>query len=168
VTACPWCYHDPCATPVECARRQSVYNAMAAGQARLLRERDNPTRPTIGRPVRRQWGQAPAEPRKRSGRGPEAQVLDEVREALSGTCLLWRNSTGMATMGAGKMRFGLAVGSADLVGLRRRDGRFVAIEVKAEHGRTTPAQDAWLAQVRAANGIGAVVRNAREALDAVR
>jgi len=121
-------------------------------------------RPRVGNAPRVQWGQPVPEPKKRRGRGPEAQVLDEVREAVSGLCLLWRNSTGMASMGSGKLRFGLAVGSADLVGLRRRDGRFVALEVKAATGRVSPAQEAWLARVRECGGIAGVVRSGAEAV----
>lgn len=53
---------------------------------------------------------------------------------------------------------GLAPGSADLIGLTAT-GRFLSIEVKAERGRLTTEQTAWLDMVRRFGGAGGVARS---------
>lgn len=70
--------------------------------------------------------------------------------------------------------FGLARGSADLIGWRtititpdmvgRRIAVFTSIEVKTPTGRLTPAQHAWLGAARAAGGIAGVARSVDDAL----
>lgn len=78
---------------------------------------------------------------------------------------LFRNNTGFADFNGRRVRYGLALGSADLVGLV--DGRFVALEIKTDKGRTTKAQDLWLDMVRSHRGFAAVVRSADEAVAAI-
>lgn len=84
---------------------------------------------------------------------------------------IWRNNCGVAEHwknGATKpdtVRYGLAPGSADLIGCVR--GRFVALEVKTPAGRVSPEQAQWLALVERNGGIGRVVRSVSEALAAV-
>jgi hypothetical protein len=63
------------------------------------------------------------------------------------------------------VRYGLAVGSADLIGCL--DGRFVALEVKAAAGRTSPEQRQWLDLVRRNGGFACVVRSVDEARAAI-
>jgi len=53
-------------------------------------------------------------------------------------------------------------GTSDILGIVR--GRFVAIEVKAEKGRVSDVQDAFLKKVRASGGVCGVARSPREAL----
>jgi hypothetical protein len=90
--------------------------------------------------------------------------------AQPGRVVLWRNNVGEAThVSSGRIsvvRYGLAPGSADLVGLRA-DGRFVALELKAPGGRVRPEQAAWLELVRRMGGVGAVVRSVDEAWEAI-
>jgi hypothetical protein len=72
------------------------------------------------------------------------------------------------------VQFGLARGSADLIGWRtitvtpemvgRRIAVFTSIEVKTTTGRLTPAQHAWLGVVRGAGGIAGVARSVADAL----
>ena len=69
--------------------------------------------------------------------------------------------------------FGLARGSADLVGWRtvvitpdmigRRIAVFTSIEVKTPTGRVRPEQQAWLGVVRGAGGIAGVARSIEDA-----
>lgn len=94
----------------------------------------------------------------------ESPVQDAVRDAVvrSGVALLWRNSVGYDA--ARRIRYGLGVGSADLIGVRRRDGAFVAIEVKAPRGRVDRHQRQWGDAVLSAGGIYLVARSAEEAL----
>lgn len=97
----------------------------------------------------------------------ESEIQDAVRLALGRErgVLLWRNSVGTAEhwtgTGVQRVRYGLAPGSADLVGLV--DGRFFALEIKAPGGRVAPEQEQWLALVRRNGGFAAVVRSADEA-----
>ena len=81
---------------------------------------------------------------------------------------VWRNNTGVgAAQGGFSVRYGLGVGSADLVGLIAPSGRFFALEVKGPKGKCSPDQVAWLAFVRSMGGYAAVVRSVPEALAAV-
>ena len=73
---------------------------------------------------------------------PESVILAKVHQALAATgrVVLWRNQTGAlpAVGRAGKVypvKFGLGVGGADLVGLLRPSGRFIALEVKTQRGK---------------------------------
>lgn len=99
----------------------------------------------------------------------EGALQDAIRLAL-GTLpegAWWRNNCGVALHPNGaRVVYGLAVGSADLVGVVR--GRFVALEVKTPTGRVTPAQAQWLALVRAQGGVAEVVRSVEDALAVVR
>lgn len=72
------------------------------------------------------------------------------------------------------VQFGLARGSADLIGWRtvtitpdmvgQRIAVFTSIEVKTPTGRLTPAQHNWQAAVRSAGGIAGVARSVTDAL----
>ncbi|NUO50468.1 MAG: hypothetical protein HOV80_16560 [Polyangiaceae bacterium] len=64
-----------------------------------------------------------------------------------------------------RMRTGLAVGSADLIGILA--GRFIALEVKTGDGFAKPHQEQWLALVRAKGGFAAVVWSVLEACEAI-
>lgn len=84
--------------------------------------------------------------------------------------VMWRNNVGVASypdaMGRPVIvRYGLAKGSADLVGCYH--GRFVAIEVKTPSGQVRPEQDRWLECVRKSGGFACVVRSVDDALDAI-
>ena len=70
--------------------------------------------------------------------------------------------------------FGLARGSADLIGWRtitigpehvgQQVAVFTSIEVKTPTGRVRPEQAAWLEAVRGAGGIAGVARSVEDAL----
>ena len=72
------------------------------------------------------------------------------------------------------VQFGLARGSADLIGWRtvtvtpemvgQQIAVFTSIEVKTPTGRLTPAQAAWLNSVTVSGGIAGVARNLADAL----
>lgn len=94
---------------------------------------------------------------------------------------LWRNNTGKLLDAYGRMvTYGLAIGSADLVGIvsvEQTDpieqigvsplGRFFALEVKSARGASTAEQETWGAVVRSFGGYYAVVRSVAEARAAV-
>jgi hypothetical protein len=72
------------------------------------------------------------------------------------------------------VQFGLARGSADLIGWRtvtitpemvgQRIAVFTSIEVKTATGRLAPTQQQWLHAVRAAGGVAGVARSVGDAL----
>ncbi len=75
------------------------------------------------------------------------------------------------------VQFGLARGSADLIGWRtivvtpemvgQRLAVFTSLEVKTPTGRLTPAQHNWLRAVRSAGGVAGVARSVGDALQIV-
>lgn len=108
----------------------------------------------------------------------ETKIQRAIMLALSEDgCLVWRNETSGAWVGkvihkAGQqvtlehaklIKFGLTVGSSDLIGLTA-SGRFFAIEVKTPTGRTTKEQNNFIEQVRAHGGLAGVARSPEEAL----
>lgn len=111
----------------------------------------------------------------------ETDLQQRIRLAL-GTrhdLRLYRNQCGaLPDPRTGRLvTFGLARGSADLIGWRtvtvtpdmvgQRIAVFTSIEVKTPTGRLTPAQQAWLGVVRGAGGIAGVARSVGDALKIV-
>ena len=79
-------------------------------------------------------------------------------------CLIWRNNTGVLKNAAGiPIKFGLCVGSSDLIGLTPT-GRFLAVEIKTPTGKATPEQIRFIEAVRARGGIAGIARSPAEAL----
>lgn len=100
----------------------------------------------------------------------EAELQDQIRLAIGADSrvVLWRNNTGLAVSSDGRRtRYGLCVGSSDLVGIVRGSGRFVALEVKTESGRVSPEQTRFIALVNGAGGYAAVVRSVTQAQAAI-
>lgn len=110
----------------------------------------------------------------------ETKLMRLIMIALSNAnCITWRNETAGAYVGrvihkdarivtlanAQLMTFGLCVGSADIIGVHRPTGRFLAVEVKTAKGKPTKEQLNFIEQVRAANGIAGIARSVQEALD---
>ena len=108
----------------------------------------------------------------------ETTLQQEIRLAL-GThpdVRAFRNQVGsLPDPRTGRLvTFGLARGSADLIGWRtitigpehvgQRIAVFTSIEVKTPTGRVTPQQHAWLSVVLAAGGIAGIARSVPDAL----
>ena len=108
----------------------------------------------------------------------ETTLQQHIRLAL-GTrtdLRLFRNNTGtLPDPRTGRpVQFGLARGSADLIGLRtvtvtpdmvgQQLAVFTSIEVKTSTGRLTPEQHNWLHMVRRAGGIAGVARTVSDAV----
>ena len=95
--------------------------------------------------------------------------MDAVRLALGSAVdlVLWRNNCGVAEHWDGhdvsRVRYGLAAGSSDLVGVLAPHGRWFALELKTASGRVTPEQTQWLSLVRRMGGFACVVRSVDEA-----
>lgn len=107
----------------------------------------------------------------------ETTLQQQIRLAL-GTrpdARLFRNQVGsLPDPRTGRLvTFGLARGSADLIGWRtvvvthdmvgQHIAVFTSIEVKTPTGRVRPEQQAWLSVVQGAGGIGGVARSVGDA-----
>lgn len=110
-----------------------------------------------------------------STRIPESQILREIMLALSATrrpdgaplVVIWRQQVGTFMGPSGHpVKVGLE-GQADLGGVLA-NGRLLQIEVKAENGRLSEAQERWGAMVQKMGGLWIVARSADEAVRAVR
>jgi hypothetical protein len=111
----------------------------------------------------------------------ETDLQQRIRLAL-GTrpdLRLFRNQVGqLPDPRTGRpVQFGLARGSADLIGWRtvtitpdmvgQRLAVFTSLEIKTPTGRLTPAQHNWLGAVRAAGGVAGVARSVADAYEIV-
>ena len=106
----------------------------------------------------------------------EQKIQQEIRLACStGQTRLFRNNTGTLRDQHGRpVQFGLARGSADLIGYRtvtitpdmvgQQVAVFASIEVKTPTGRIRPEQQSWLDTIQAAGGIAGVARSVEDAL----
>lgn len=95
----------------------------------------------------------------------EADIQASIMIALSREgCLVFRNNTGVLLDRRGvPVRFGLCVGSSDLIGIAP-DGVFFAIECKAKGGRTTQEQNFFIEAVQKHGGRAGVARCVEDAL----
>jgi hypothetical protein len=121
----------------------------------------------------------------------ESIIQRDIRLAIGGQdVVIWRNETGatvqvsryelqalldnvtdvafvkriLRTMLArGLISYGLCKGSSDLIGLRRGDGRFVAIEVKKPGGNRRPEQHNFINLVREFGGLAGFAENVEQA-----
>jgi len=106
----------------------------------------------------------------------EQSIQQHIRLTCgTGVTRLFRNNTGTLRDQHGRpVSFGLAKGSADLIGWTMRTvtqemvgqqvAVFTSIEVKTATGRIKPEQQQWLDAVQAAGGIGGVARSVADAL----
>lgn len=109
---------------------------------------------------------------------PETRIQRAIMIALSEAgCVVFRNETSGAWVGkilhrrsqevtlsdARMIRFGLCVGSSDIIGITP-DGRFLAVEVKTKTGRPTKDQLNFIEQVQQAGGVAGIARTPDEAL----
>jgi hypothetical protein len=108
----------------------------------------------------------------------ETTLQQQIRLALGTNpqTRLFRNQVGsLPDPRTGRLvTFGLAKGSADLIGWRtitvtpdmvgQQIAVFTSIEVKTPTGRVRPDQTAWLSAVQAAGGIAGVARSVPDAL----
>lgn len=114
---------------------------------------------------------------RRSPKMPSEQSIQQhIRLTCStGATRLFRNNTGTLRDQHGRpVSFGLAKGSADLIGWRTvtvtqemvgtQVAVFTSIEIKTPTGRVKPEQQQWLDAVQAAGGIAGVARSVEDAL----
>lgn len=94
-------------------------------------------------------------------------------------CRVWRNNVGGYYDANGRyIEYGLAKGSADLIGLERivitpamvglTIARFLSVEMKTPRGRLTPEQEAWARTIDSLGGTSKVFRDPSEAIEHIR
>jgi hypothetical protein len=93
---------------------------------------------------------------------PESRVKSAILRYLERRGFYaWNNATGKIRIAPDRwISFGKK-GSADILGCLP-DGRFLAVEVKAPHGRLSPEQSEFLEKVRGLGGVAVVARSFRE------
>lgn len=97
---------------------------------------------------------------KRTNDRPEAAALLEVLKVLRHhPAVAWceRQNTGAAKVGERFIRFGWR-GCSDLIGMMK-DGRLLAVEVKAPSGKLRTEQAEFLSLVRRFGGVAFVARS---------
>lgn len=110
-------------------------------------------------------------PARRPRRQAEASLTDAIRSAINALpdVRVWRNNCGVATHGPRFVRYGLGVGSPDLVGILGGafGGVFLAIEVKRPKQRRSPAQLVWARMISDLGGIYLLATSVQQALCAL-
>jgi hypothetical protein len=113
---------------------------------------------------------------------PETKIQNRILMALSKAgCLVFRNESAGAWVGRvlhkddgqvtlidpRMIRFGLAVGSSDIIGIAPC-GRFFAVEVKTRTRKPTKEQLRFIEAVNNAGGIAGIARSVEDALKLIR
>jgi hypothetical protein len=96
----------------------------------------------------------------------EADLMRRIQVALSANgARLFRNNVGVLKDARGQyVAYGLCKGSSDLIGWTKT-GRFLAIEVKTEGGKTTEEQKRFIEAVNLSGGLAFVARSVDEAIE---
>lgn len=98
----------------------------------------------------------------------ETALQNQIRLAVSRECpgvTLFRNHCGALLDQRNRMvRFGLAPGSADLIGIRHRDGKFLSIEIKLPGEKPRQDQIHWMRRIEDWGGLATVVTSVEEAV----
>lgn len=106
----------------------------------------------------------------------ESAIQARVRAILShrdSPARVWRNNIGVTPVTY--IKYGLGVGSADLVGIYQRTisedmvgqviGQFLGVEVKTPIGRLSKEQKAWIKTIQGFGGIAEVCRSEQDAIN---
>lgn len=104
----------------------------------------------------------------------EKQLQSGIIEAInySGLAWVWNVNAGripIETTRGRRMFQAAPAGHADIQGIRRKDGRFIAIEVKMPNRRknVTTLQEDFLSEIKARGGIAGVATSHEEALSII-
>ncbi len=109
----------------------------------------------------------------------ESDTQSLIRQQVgNGPVRLFRNNVGAAKDSRGRLvRYGLAKGSADLIGWVTREvqpedigtkiAQFLSIEVKSKTGKPRPDQIAWQDAVKQAGGLSGIARSVEDAQEII-
>lgn len=103
----------------------------------------------------------------------ETEIVKSIMLALGNEAdfRLWRNNVGALPDVTGRVvQYGLAPGSADLIGILAPWGRLIALEVKTHRKGSVQRQNQrdWEKVIREMGGVYEVVRSADEAREVLR
>lgn len=99
----------------------------------------------------------------------EREVTQAILLKTSRFVAWFRNTSGHYEQDGRHITYGVGnPGGSDLIGIRRRDGKFIACEVKRPGKKPTTEQLAFLALVNRVGGLGFWADNAETALEAIR
>ncbi len=95
----------------------------------------------------------------------EHKIQNEIRIALSDTCIIFRMNVGTGYTQDGRyFTTGVPKGFSDLFGFRKSDGKAVFIEVKKPKGRPTDQQKKFIETMQKSGAIAGICRSADDAL----
>lgn len=99
----------------------------------------------------------------------EQQIVNAILEYLNRAGhFAWRNNTGGIYKTHGEhqrfFRFGYP-GSSDILGVQKKTGKFIAIEVKRPGNKTTELQNEFLKLIANHNGIAMVAHSVDEVIN---
>lgn len=95
----------------------------------------------------------------------EHKIQNEIRIALSDSCVIFRMNVGSGYTADGRyFSTGVPKGFSDLFGYRKSDGKAVFIEVKTPSGRPSKEQIHFIDTMNSYGAIAGVCRSADEAL----
>lgn len=99
----------------------------------------------------------------------EHRIQNEIRLALSDTCVIFRVNVGAFRTADGRfITSGVPKGFPDLFGFRKSDGRAVFIEVKTAKGRPTKEQLNFLYTMNKNGAIAGLCRSAEDAINLIK
>lgn len=94
----------------------------------------------------------------------ETNLVQNIRLSCNDIAILWRNNVGCLKDRNGRLiQYGLCIGSSDLIGIRKYDGRFIAIECKVAGKKPTPEQENFIRIIRLWGGLAGVATTVEEA-----
>lgn len=95
----------------------------------------------------------------------EHRIQNEIRAALSDSCVIFRINVGKGYTPDGRyFDTGVPKGFSDLFGIRKSDGKAVFIEVKTPTGRPTDGQKKFLKAMQNIGAIAGVCRSVEDAM----
>ena len=99
----------------------------------------------------------------------ERDVQRDIQLQTSHLVAWFRNQVGHYEQDGRHITYGIGgKGGADLIGIRRRDGRFVAVEVKAPGNKPRAEQVQFLDMVRRCGGIALWADNVEAVREAIK
>lgn len=93
----------------------------------------------------------------------ETVIQNNIRLKCNDIAVLFRANVGMFKVGDRYISTGLPKGFPDLFGIRKSDGKFIAIEVKTKTGKLREEQKLLLNMLKENGAIAGVARSVKDA-----
>lgn len=99
----------------------------------------------------------------------EHKIQNEIRIALSDTCVIFRMNVGTGYTFDGRyFNTGVPKGFSDLFGFRKSDGRAVFIEIKTPTGKPTNQQKHFLDTMQKNGAVAGICHSVKDALNLIK